>query len=226
MEKCGTDCNRVSIAGTVQTGFEYSHVAYGEKFYTFKLKVVRLKHTADIIPILVSEKLVDVTRNYEGLFARVEGQFRSYNSHWGTKNKLVLTVFAKDISIGEKTEEDEENNLIILDGFVCKKPVYRRTPFGREITDLLIAVNRSYDKSDYIPCISWGRNAKYAENFKIGTHIKLEGRIQSREYVKREGPDNVESHVAYEVSVRNLNLAEEETAEEDPEEPEAKLETE
>lgn len=138
------------------------------------------------------------------------GQFRSYNRHDEAKNRLVLSVFAREITFLEENEEEQNPNHIFLDGYVCKKPVYRKTPLGREIADVLLAVNRPYGKSDYIPCICWGRNARFVEQFEVGTHIQLWGRIQSREYQKKIGEDEYEKRVAYEVSVSKLEYLEEE----------------
>lgn len=198
------DNNRVSLSGIISEECTFSHEVYGEGFYIFKMDVRRLSDNDDILPVTVSERLIDVTSLKKGLYVNVKGQLRSYNHYSGNKNRLILTAFAREISLDE--ESPQNPNEIFLNGFVCKKPVYRITPFGREITDLLIAVNRSYGKSDYIPCIAWGRNAKFAGNLEIGTNIELWGRIQSRTYQKRLDDDRVEERTAYEVSISKIGL--------------------
>ena len=173
-----------------------------------ELRVERLSSSHDIIPVMISERLIDVTKDYRGQFMEIQGQFRSYNRHDERKNKLVLSVFAREANFVELDEENmpesNKTNSIYLDGYICKEPIYRKTPLGREIADLLLAVNRPYGKSDYIPCISWGRNARFAGNFKVGERVLVWGRIQSREYMKRIDEETVEKRVAYEVSVSKL----------------------
>jgi single-stranded DNA-binding protein len=173
------------------------------------VKVQRLSDSTDIIPIMVSERLLDVNADYIGMSINVNGQFRSYNRHEERKNRLVLSVFAREIDFVDEIEESAKSNQIYLDGFICKEPIYRKTPLGREIADLLLAVNRPYGKSDYIPCICWGRNARFASNFKVGERCIIWGRIQSREYMKKIDDENVERRVAFEVSVSKLETAEE-----------------
>ena len=151
---------------------------------------------------------MDVTQNYEGALISVNGQFRSYNRHEERKNRLVLSVFAREVEFVEEMEESSKTNQIYLDGYICKEPIYRKTPLGREIADLLLAVNRPYGKSDYIPCICWGRNARYANSFKVGERCAVWGRIQSREYMKKIDEENIERRVAFEVSVSKLELLE------------------
>ena len=200
--------NQVTIIGEVVSDFTYNHEIYGEGFYMMELKVERLSNSHDIIPVMISERLIDITKDYKGQFMEVEGQFRSYNRHDERKNKLVLSVFARGANFVELDEENmpesNKTNSIYLDGYICKEPIYRKTPLGREIADLLLAVNRPYGKSDYIPCISWGRNARYAGNFKVGERVQVWGRIQSREYMKRLDEENMEKRIAYEVSVSKL----------------------
>lgn len=200
--------NQVTIIGEVVSDFTYNHEIYGEGFYMMELKVERLSNSHDIIPVMISERLIDITKDYKGQFMEVEGQFRSYNRHDERKNKLVLSVFAREANFVELDEENmpesNKTNSIYLDGYICKEPIYRKTPLGREIADLLLAVNRPYGKSDYIPCISWGRNARYAGNFKVGERVQVWGRIQSREYMKRLDEENMEKRIAYEVSVSKL----------------------
>jgi primosomal replication protein N len=202
------DNNQVSIAGEVMSDFTYSHDVFGEGFYLLEVAVSRLSDSFDIIPLMVSERLIDVTCDYKGKQVEVTGQFRSYNRHEGEKNKLVLSVFVREIKVCEENYESQKPNYIFLDGFICKPPVYRKTPLGREIADILLAVNRPYGKSDYIPCISWGRNARYAENFTVGGHLHVWGRIQSREYQKKISETQAEKRTAYEVSVSKLEYME------------------
>jgi hypothetical protein len=200
----------VTIAGEIVGGFTFSHDVFGEGFYVMDISVGRLSESNDIIPIMVSERLVDVKKDYTGMQAVINGQFRSYNRHEESRNRLVLSVFAREIEIKEEPTEEVRPNYIFLDGFVCKLPIYRKTPLGREIADVLLAVNRPYGKSDYIPCICWGRNARFAEGFRVGEHIQIWGRIQSREYQKKISETEFEKRVAYEVSVSKLECVSEE----------------
>lgn len=206
------DNNQVSVAGEVVSDFVFSHDVFGEGFYILDVSVSRLSNSYDIIPIMISERLIDVKSDLKGKFVEILGQFRSYNRHEDNKNRLVLSVFAREIKVYEEDENTElvKPNHIFLDGFVCKQPVYRKTPLGREIADILLAVNRPYGKSDYIPCICWGRNARFAENFTVGGHIQVWGRIQSREYQKKISENEYEKRVAFEVSVSKLEYLEEE----------------
>ena len=203
--------NQVSISGTVVSKFEFSHEVYGEGFYVVDLLVPRLSDTYDTIPLMISERLIDVTKDYTGSFMEASGQFRSYNRHEESRNRLVLSVFVREVTVYESEIEDENSkpNQIFLDGYICKPPIYRKTPLGREIADILLAVNRPYGKSDYVPCICWGRNARFAETFEVGGHIQIWGRIQSREYQKKISEDAVEKRVAYEVSVSKLEYVDE-----------------
>ena len=196
--------NQVSILGQIATQFVFSHQVFGEGFYLVDVLVKRLSESEDRIPVMVSERLLDVTQDYEGEYIEVTGQFRSYNRHEEKKNRLVLSVFAREICFVEEEDETVKTNQIFLDGYICKPPVYRKTPLGREIADLLIAVNRPYGKSDYIPCICWGRNARYASAFQVGGHVLVWGRIQSREYIKKLGENETEKRTAYEGSVGKL----------------------
>ena len=199
--------NQVSIMGKIASQFTFSHQVFGEGFYMLDVLVKRLSDSEDRIPVMVSERLVNVTEDYEGEYIQVTGQFRSYNRHEEKKNRLVLSVFAREISFVEDEDDSVKSNQIFLDGYICKPPVYRKTPLGREIADLLIAVNRPYGKSDYIPCICWGRNARYASAFQVGGHVLIWGRIQSREYMKRLSDTESEKRTAYEVSVSKLEYA-------------------
>lgn len=202
--------NKVTVMGEIIGGFSFSHEIYGEGFYMVDILVPRLSESADRIPLMVSERLLDVKKDYNGMNVRVSGQFRSYNRHEERKNKLVLSVFVREWEFIDEVERSEMTNHIELDGFICKEPVYRKTPLGREIADILLAVNRPYGKSDYIPCISWGRNARYANEFEVGSRCKVIGRIQSREYMKKITEEQVEKKVAYEVSVSKLEVPTEE----------------
>ena len=163
--------------------------------------VYRLSDQFDLIPVMVSERLIDVKQDFVGTRIKVNGQFRSYNRHEGMKNKLQLSVFARDIE--NIDTEDPDQNSARSEGFICKDPVYRKTPLGREIADVLLAVNRPYGKSDYIPCICWGRNARFASTLTVGTHIRAYGRIQSREYTKKTEDGEVKK-TAYEVSISKI----------------------
>ena len=196
--------NQVTVMGEIVGEFVYSHEIFGEGFYTMELIVRRLSDSEDRIPVMVSERLIDVTQDYTGEYIEIHGQFRSYNRHEEKHNRLVLSVFAREVRFVEEDEENTPVNQIFMDGFICKPPVYRKTPLGREIADILLAVNRPYGKSDYIPCICWGRNARYASAFAVGGHVLLWGRIQSREYVKRISENQSEKRIAYEVSVSKL----------------------
>lgn len=196
--------NQVTIMGKIVSGFLYSHEIYGEGFYMVDVEVERLSDSTDIIPVMISERLLDVSQDYIGACISVNGQFRSYNRHEEKKNKLVLSVFAREIEFIDEVDENAKSNQIFLDGFICKEPIYRKTPLGREIADILLAVNRPYGKSDYIPCISWGRNARFASSFQVGDRCMVWGRIQSREYMKKISDEEQEKRVAYEVSVSKL----------------------
>lgn len=209
--------NYLTLVGKVTGEKRFSHEIYGERFYIFDLSIPRLSGNADIIPITVSERLIPGDMLQEGKKLLVKGQFRSYNSYENEKNKLILTVFAKDIAEVQESEEENEiarkdviTNEVVLVGYICKKPIYRQTPFGREIADLLLAVNRAYNKSDYIPSIAWGRNARFCQNLEVGTRVKVIGRVQSRTYEKKFEDGTSETRVAYEVSVGSLEVVEEE----------------
>ncbi len=214
--------NYLTLVGKVTGEKKFSHEIYGEKFYTFNLSIPRLSGNADLIPITVSERIITDEMLSEGRKLLIKGQFRSYNSYQNEKNKLILTVFAKDIQELEEIPEQEESeivkkeettNEVVLIGFVCKKPIYRQTPFGREIADLLLAVNRAYNKSDYIPTIAWGRNARFCQNLEVGAQVKIIGRVQSRQYEKKYEDGTSEIKVAYEVSISSLELINEENTE-------------
>ena len=197
--------NHLILRGEIVSQKNYSHEIYGEKFYTFTLEIPRLSGISDKVRVMISDRLMPDCPIVVGKMCEISGQFRSYNSYQGGDNRLILTVFAKDI---KECDESEKNpNSLYLNGFICKEPVYRTTPFGREITDLLVAVNRSYNKSDYIPVIAWGRNARFAKNIMIGDNVKIWGRIQSRVYQKHLSEDDVVERTAYEVSVSRMEFA-------------------
>jgi len=199
--------NRVLVAGKVNSPLAFSHEVYGEGFYTFELAVPRLSNYVDILPVTISERLIGEWSLQEGTGIVIQGQLRSYNKLIEGKNKLVLTVFTREISLMDEMKEEIKNpNQIFLNGFICKKPVYRTTPLKREISDILLAVNRAYNKSDYIPAIAWGRNARYCEKLEVGDNIKIWGRIQSRPYQKRTASGEVLEKVAYEVSISKLEV--------------------
>ena len=209
-----SDNNHLVLVGKITSDKRFSHEIYGETFYIFDLEVPRLSGNADIIPITISERLITSEELTIGKKVLIEGQFRSYNSYENEKNRLILTVFAKDIKFeDEEVVENEEgkekiSNEVTLIGYICKKPIYRQTPFGREISDILLAVNRAYNKSDYIPAIAWGRNARFCQNIEVGTKVKITGRVQSRSYEKKFEDGTVETRVAYEVSIGSLEIIE------------------
>ena len=202
-----SDNNKVMLAGKIVAPFKFQMEHKGEAFYRTILQVKRQSGQCDLIPLLLSERLLDDTKNYEGQLVSVVGQFRSYNSHEQTKTCLLLHTFVKELDILDSDEEAGSMNEIFLQGFLCKEPVYRKTPLGREIADVLLAVNREYGRTDYIPCIVWGRNARFVSRLKVGDQIQVTGRIQSREYEKMEESEKVKKR-AYEVSVFRLNLVE------------------
>ena len=201
--------NSVTLIGEVVSGFTFSHEVRGEAFYLVNLAVKRLSEQADIIPLTISERLIDVTADCMGRTLEVAGQFRSFNQQGENKKRLILSVFVREVFFLEEDFTDcTKSNSISLNGYLCKAPVYRKTPLGREIADLLLAVNRPYGKSDYIPCIAWGRNAKFASGLFVGTRMEIFGRIQSREYTKKLSETDIISRTAYEVSVSNLEVYE------------------
>lgn len=221
MENNLSENNNVILVGKVSNEKTLSHEIYGEKFYTFNVSVPRLSGSADQIPVTISERLFKDEDLQIGKSLKVTGQFRSYNSYEENKNKLILTVFAKDVEfLGDEeivASKDLISNQIILEGYICKAPIYRQTPFGREITDILLAVNRAYNKSDYIPCICWGRNARFCSKLDVGSEVKIVGRIQSRMYEKKHEDGSVEQKIAYEVSISNLEVISEKDKDESEE---------
>ena len=197
--------NQVEIMGEVVSDFEFNHEVYGEGFYKSEIAVARLSGFTDYIPIMVSERLLDVKEDWRGQLLKITGTFRSFNKHEDKRSKLILYVFAREIEVLDSNDYEEVNN-VFLDGHVCKEPSYRKTPLGREITDIILAVNRGYGKSDYIPCICWGSNARFASTFEVGTHVQIFGRVQSRPYSKKISDTEFEDRVAYEVSVGKIEL--------------------
>jgi single-stranded DNA-binding protein len=197
--------NRVFISGEIVSEAEFSHEVYGEGFYEMSVLVKRLSGQGDILPVTVSERLIADKDLKVGVTVNALGQFRSYNKLVNGKSKLMLTVFVRELL---DVCAPRNPNSIVLSGYVCKPPVYRTTPFNREIADVLIAVNRSYNKSDYIPCIAWGRNARFAKNIAVGEKIAISGRIQSREYQKKVTDDQTKMLTAYEVSISKLSAYE------------------
>lgn len=201
--------NQVTLSGEIVNNFEFSHEVFGEGFYTAMLETQRKSGKEDIIPIMVSDRLVDTGADWAGRFVKVSGQFRSYRKHEEIRNRLILSVFVTNVEVVSDFEFIECENYISLDGYICKPPIYRKTPLGREIADILLAVNRPYVKSDYIPCIAWGRNARFAGGLGVGTRLRIEGRIQSRKYQKRISETENQMRVAYEVSISKMETVEE-----------------
>lgn len=198
--------NKVTVTGTVATEPCFSHEIYGEKFYVVNMAIKRQSGYEDVIPALVSEYIVAPKELSIGKRIMIVGQYRSHNRH-GEKHSLILNIFANEIAF---IKNDIDFNSIKLNGYICKEPIYRETPLDREIADVMLAVNRNYGKSDYIPCICWGRNARFAGSLEVGTHICIEGRIQSREYAKKISENEHEARVAYEVSASKLEVVEDE----------------
>lgn len=198
--------NYASIAGVISKPLQFSHKTYGESFYTFHIAVERKSGYEDEIIVMISERLMTDGCLYLGQYVKVVGQIRTYNENFDGKNKLNIVVFAREIEPDCICICDENN--IYLSGFLCKKPLKRTSPLGRQICDIMLAVNRMYNKSDYIPCIAWGRNAIFAESLDTGDKITVEGRLQSREYRKKDDNGNILYKVAYEVSILKLIIDE------------------
>jgi len=198
--------NTICLAGEILTKFQYSHTVFGESFYFTTISVERLSGQTDCLPVLVSERIFNVRHSHKGQMVTVTGQLRSHNRWDGEKKKLELFVFAREVTAIGAFMNCTANNQIAMDGYLCKRPVFRGTPLGRKITDLLVAVNRSHGKSDYIPCIVWGRNASYVSKMPVGSRIQIVGRFQSREYEKMLDDGSVETRTAYEVSVNRIEI--------------------
>ena len=199
-----TENNRILLEGEIMSDFQFGHEVFGEKFYRFYLKTNRLSGSVDLLPIVISERLVDVTQSVVGAMVYIDGQIRSYNKHEGEKSHTILTVFVNNIE--NIDYEGEINNEAILQGFLCKEPNYRKTPKEKDICDLILAVNRPNGRTDYIPCITWGRDAIYSGTLKVGTELKVCGRFQSREYAKKTENGEFELRTAYELSIKNLEV--------------------
>ena len=195
--------NTVELSGEVLDDPKYSHEIFNESFYEFNLKVMRLSDSFDVVPVTISEKLLFDNKVAKGKKISVSGQFRSFNKMEEGKSKLMLTMFVREL---KAFDENQNPNKIEIVGYICKDPIYRTTPFKREICDVLLAVNRNYNKSDYLPCIAWGRNARFVKNLQVGDKVSVSGRIQSREYQKRQDNGDIESHIAYEVSLSQVSL--------------------
>ena len=216
--------NQVTVIGEVVSEFTYSHEVFGEGFYMMELLVKRLSNSCDRIPVMISERLIDVTKDCRGECIMVSGQFRSYNRHEELKNRLVLSVFAREIEFIDEEPDGAKTNHILLEGYMCKRPVYRKTPLGREIADLLLAVNRKFGKSDYIPCITWSRNARFVNELPVGSNIQVSGRLQSRKYIKRTEDGTEVTKTAYEVSINRIRLIEKASPKENLETPDESCE--
>lgn len=195
--------NKVMLTGEIKTKPVFSHETFGEGFYEFILEVPRLSEKTDLIPVIISEKLLNDPRFFIGNTVCIKGQFRSYNKAEEERSRLILNVFAREIV---DVNKEVNPNIIEITGFICKEPIYRITPFKREICDILVAVNRAYNKSDYLPCIAWGRNARYIKNISVGTKIFLVGRIQSREYQKKTENGEILTKTAYEISISRIQI--------------------
>lgn len=200
--------NQVMLTGKMLTDFRYVYKDVHENaFYRAELDVGRLSGISDLVPVVVSEGQANREQYHKGSTVRVKGQYHSRNRKEGGKSRLKLSVFAREIEAWDGAEEDYgKNNSVFLDGYICKEPVYRKTPLGRTITDLLVAVNRQNGISDYIPCICWGGTARDAASLEVGAHVQMTGRIQSREYLKRTGESGIQKRIAYEVSVKKLDV--------------------
>ena len=193
------ESNIAELCGAVLSELKYSHKTYGEIFYTFVLGIERRSGYIDEINIMVSERLIFDNPPRLNDFVEIKGQVRTYNELSEGRNKLNVVVFAKEIYLSENFGYNE--NYVYLEGFLCKEPLKRTSPLGRDICDLMMAVNRMYNKSDYIPCIAWGRNAGYAESLGVGTKLSVEGRIQSIDYRKKLEDGSSEMRKAFEVSI-------------------------
>lgn len=198
--------NYSKIIGEIVSDFKFSHYTCGEKFFLVYVSVGRLSGAKDIIRVMTSERLIDVKKNLIGSIVDIVGQIRVYRARGGERSHLMVSVFAMDIRFVNDSCDFANNNLTILDGYICKNPVYRKTPLGREVSDIILAVNRRYGKSDYIPCICWWRNARFANTLNVGTRIRVQGRVQSREYVKKLSDMESETRTAYEVSISKLEV--------------------
>ncbi|MGI6752381.1 MAG: single-stranded DNA-binding protein [Anaerovoracaceae bacterium] len=195
------ETNRVELSGKVLSPLEFSHKSYGESFYIFVLGTERKSGYCDEIKVLLSERLIWEGEPVPEDRVRIKGQIRTYNEFVDGANRLNVLVFARDFGYEDSIKDD---NKVMLEGYLCKPPICRTSPLGRDICDLMLAVNRMYNKSDYIPCIAWGRNAGYAGSLSVGMKICVSGRMQSREYRKRNEKGESITKVAYEVSILKI----------------------
>lgn len=203
--------NVIDITGTIVTPFTFSHEVYGEKFYSVGVQALRESGNIDTLNVVISSKIIDVSKDMYGTKVDLYGQLRTRNETINNKTHLQVYLFVQEIELFNELVHAKglfDKNLVELDGYICKTPVYRKTPKGRAIADILVAVNRPYGKSDYIPCIAWGRNATMSERLGIGQHIQLKGRLQSREYEKKLSETESETRIAYEVSINNIDIVE------------------
>lgn len=200
--------NYIVVSGKIVSEFTYSHEAFGEKFYVTQLLARRVSGLTDNLPIMVSDKFINIEKEWIGSYVRIIGQLRSYSRHENGINRCLLNIFATELSVCKYEARDK--NYVELDGYICKEPIYRETPLGREIADVLLAVNRPYGKSDYIPCIAWWNNARCVGKLEARTRLKITGRIQSREYQKQISEEEYETRTAYEVSISKLEVIESE----------------
>lgn len=200
--------NHISVSGVIVEAPVFNHSIFGENFYQFFMEVKRQSEQVDTLPVIISERLVDINSLQVGEYVSIKGHVRTYNKHDERKTRLLISIFCLEILMGlDKEESDDDSNNVELTGYICKQPTYRKTPLGREITDLLLAVNRPYGKSDYIPCICWGRNASFASSLEVGTEMTVVGRLQSRTYIKRLNEEgDTEQRVAYELSVSRMEV--------------------
>jgi len=198
--------NMIELKGKVVSECKFNHEVYGEGFFNFFIETNRLSDSSDILPVTISDRLMNDNMLRVGNYVEILGQIRSYNSFVENKNKLILTVFVRSIKPITMSEQSKNPNQVTLNGYICKKPIYRTTPFGREITDILLAVNRAYNKSDYIPCIAWGRNALFSSRMEVGENLLISGRMQSRIYQKRLESGEVLEKTAYEVSISKIEV--------------------
>ena len=197
------ETNKVHLSGRVLTSPEFNHKTYGEAYYMLVLGIFRRSGYEDRIRLIISERLLAGRSPRKGEYLDITGQIRTYNRDVNGRNKLEVTVFVREMEYCRECEPDYDN-LVYMEGFICKQPVRRRSPLGREICDLMIAVNRMYNKSDYIPSIAWGRNALYSESLQIGDKVIISGRIQSRDYRKYTEEGHLVNKTAYEVSITNI----------------------
>lgn len=205
------DSNRAFLVGEIGSPFFYDHEIQGEKFYRFEVLSKRSSGTTDRVPVVISGKLLDTSNDYTGERVSISGQFRTHNEIIDGERKVKMFLFPNSIDFGN----GKDANIVFFDGYICKNPIYRKTPKGRYITDLIVAVNRKYGKSDYIHCVCWGRDAAYVSRKEVGTHIQLIGRIQSREYLKKLDDGTQETRTTYEVSVNGIGVVEKEENEDE-----------